>query len=219
MAVWPRTRGGIRPCPFCDSTLGIGATACRHCGLPLIDLTADRLTGDLAASGRPDPSPVRRMSRRLTQEWRAVAVVMAVMALSLIGLNLTTDFRGTNYAGQDLRDTSFLNSEVDLVGADFSEAQLQNADFSDQLLFASDFSNADLSYADLRRADITGADFRGANLSNARLTDVSLAGAVFDGADLTDTDLTGTDVSPEALAQTYRCRTVMPDQSLNSESC
>ncbi len=105
------------------------------------------------------------------------------------------------------------------VGADFTEAQLQNVDLADQLLYASSFSKADMSYADLRRADATGADFRDTNLSNARLADASLVGAVFDGADLTDADLSGSDVPQEALTKTYRCRTVMPDQSLNSDSC
>ena len=219
MAVWPRTRGKVRPCPFCESTLVIGATACRKCGLPLIDLTTVRSSSHLSTPNPRSSSPVSRASYRLNQEWKAIALAIAVILLSVLGLTLTSSVRGTDYSGQDLSGAALSSSKLNLVGANFTETKLQRSDLAGKALYAADFYGANLSYADLRSSDATTVDFRKANLSNARLTDTSLTEAVFEGANLTDTDLTGSDVLMDALAQTYRCRTVMPDQSINSDSC
>ena len=219
MAVWPRTRGHVRPCPFCESTLVIGATACRKCGLPLVDLTTVRSSSHLPTPKPRSSSPIRRASYRLNQERKAIAVAIGVILLSLLGLILTSSARGTDYSGQDLSGAALSSSQLNLVGANFTETQLQRSDLAGQALYAADFYGANLSYADLSGSDATAADFRDANLSNARLNDTSLAGAVFEGANLADTDLTGSDVPMEALAQTYRCRTVMPNRSINSDSC
>lgn len=219
MAVWFRTRGRVRPCPFCESALGVGATSCRRCGLPLTESSAPLPPAELVVNTHRQGSPASAAFLRLTQERKAIAIAIAVVLISLLGLSLTAHLRGPDFSGQDLVGASFSSPQRDLAGADFTRANLEYADLSSQDLFAADFASANLGSANFRGAEAIGASFRDANLTYARLADSQLTGADFTGADLTGADLTGADIAEANIASAYRCRTVMPDESIDSTNC
>jgi uncharacterized protein YjbI with pentapeptide repeats len=216
MAVWPRTRGKVRPCPFCESTLGIGATSCRRCGLPLVDLNSSSLPGADERDAYRRPLRPREPMVRLTRERKAIAILVVVILISLLGLVLTAERRGSDYSGQDLSGMTLSAGGVNLVGANFSQANLAYADLSGQDLFAADFASANLGSANFRGSQASEASLRDANLAYARLAAAQLTGADFAGADLTGADFTGADIAEANIASAYRCRTIMPDEFVDN---
>ena len=86
-------------------------------------------------------------------------------------------------------------------------------------LAGANLQGADLTGADLFSADFTSADLRGANLTDANLAGANLFQADLRGANLTGANLSFADLDEARLDGAILCNTIMPDATVNSESC
>ncbi len=91
---------------------------------------------------------------------------------------------GSDFAGQDLTDSSF--DHANLRKSDFSNSNVRGVRFFSANLSRANFTDADLRYADLESVRLTKANLTNANLEGAFCTNTMFDGAIIDGADFTD---------------------------------
>jgi len=161
------------------------------------------------------------LSVRLRQGILALAAALA-LAAPAAGVDnpcSRVTHKGSNYAGQDLRDRNF--SSQNLAGANFTNAQLQGAVFSGANLNAADFTGAAMGISStskrdtsFSRADLTDACFLGAAVGTTDLQFASLPCAVFDATDISNA-VFGPVIRPAAPGGA--CRTSFRGTVMNCE--
>ena len=117
-----------------------------------------------------------------------------------------------------------IEPKTECPGADLRGAGLGFRSFGFGAGVRAKLAGANLQGADLTGADLFSADLASADLRRANLTDANLAGADLFQADLREANLTGADLSFADLEEAKLdgaifCNTVMPDATVNSESC
>jgi hypothetical protein len=101
-----------------------------------------------------------------------------------------------------------------LAGANLANAELNNSNLSFAYLAGANLAGADLRSANLEGAVITNADLRSADVSKAHLANTNLT-----GSNLTDAYFRSASTNKDIFAATVRCRTTLPDGSIDSVSC
>ncbi len=117
-----------------------------------------------------------------------------------------------------------IEPNTECPGADLRGAQLGFRSFGFGAGVRAKLAGANLQEADLTGADLFSADLASADLRRANLTDANLAGADLFQADLRGANLTGADLSfadleEASLDGAIFCNTILPDATVNSESC
>ncbi|HEV2309013.1 MAG TPA: pentapeptide repeat-containing protein [Acidimicrobiia bacterium] len=105
---------------------------------------------------------------------------------------------------------------ANLSGADLRGATLDHSNLARVALEGADLSDSSLPGTNLSSAVITNVDLRRANLAETNLTLANLT-----GSDLTDANLKGAKTTPgvDIFATAIRCRTVLPNGTIDNTSC
>ncbi|MDX2273410.1 MAG: pentapeptide repeat-containing protein [Cyanobacteriota bacterium] len=94
------------------------------------------------------------------------------------------DLQGRNFAGQDLRDSSFV--KANLRQSDLNHVQAAGVNLFGANLSHANLQAANLTGATLDMANLAGADLRGAILENSLMWLAKVEDAQIEGADFTD---------------------------------
>jgi hypothetical protein len=114
-----------------------------------------------------------------------------------------------------------IQSHTSCPGANLSGADLRGVTLDHSNLSRVAFEGADLSAANLSSSDLESAVLTNATLDRTNLSNTKLNQANFTGADLTDATLRGatTTANVNQFAATIRCRTVLPNGTIDNTSC
>jgi hypothetical protein len=83
------------------------------------------------------------------------------------------DYRGSNYAYEDLFDVDVINENLE--GSNFAFADLSAANFFMTWMPCSNFAEADLFSSNMEQATLFGSNFHGANLQGANFAQADLS--------------------------------------------
>jgi len=103
------------------------------------------------------------------------------------------DYRGSNYAYEDLFDVDVINENLE--GSNFALADLSAANFFMTWMPASNFAYVDLFSANMEQATLFGSNFTSANLQGSNFERANLRSSNFNGANLQGTNFAGADLA------------------------